>query len=205
MGQLLDKMEADLVLRGRSKNTRHTYLGCVRRLAAHHGRSPEELGVAEVQAFLLHLIQQQRVSAQTHQVYAAALRFFYGVTLERPELVPKLPLPRVTRKLVPVLSGTEVEQVLAAMTSLRHRAVLTAAYGAGLRISEALALRICDIDSRRMELRVEQGKGGQSRCVPLSQRLLEVLRSYYRLTRPTGTYLFAAEGTEQPLSRQAVN
>jgi integrase/recombinase XerD len=204
MGQLHEKLDADLLLRGRRENTRYTYQGCVRRYEAYHGRPAEEMGAAEVQAFLLYLIRERRVTVQTHQVNAAALRFLYGVTLERPEVAAKVPLPRVARKPVPVLSGSEVEQVLSALTSLRHRAVLTAAYGAGLRISEACALRICDIDSRRMELRVE-GKGGQIRCVPLSQRLLEVLRGYYRMTRPKGPYLFAAEGQDQPVSRQAIS
>ena len=104
-----------------------------------------------------------------------------------------------------VLSGKEVEQVLDALGSLRHRAVLSVAYGAGLRISEACALRINDIDSKRMQLHVPHGKGGHSRSVPLSTRLLTLLRGYYRLTRPQGPHLFESRPGGRPITQRAVS
>ena len=127
------------------------------------------------------------------------------MTLGRKDLAQQIPVPRVPKRLPTVLSGTEVDQVLEALDSLRHRAVLSVAYGAGLRVSEACALRVRDIDSRRMQLQVHKGKGGKNRSVPLSVRLLELLRSYYRLTRPRGEYLFAAWGEDRPVTRQAVS
>jgi site-specific recombinase XerD len=198
-------MTADLKLRGSRPNTVMAYLGCVKRITIFHGKAPDQLGIAEVRAFLLHLIEEKKVSAATHAQYAAALRFFFGVTLGRTDLAQQIAAPRVPKRLPLVLSGSEVEQILEALESMRHRAVLTAAYGAGLRVSEACALRVCDIDSKRMQLHVDQGKGGKNRSVPLSVRLLEVLRTYYRLTRPTGEYLFAARGQDRPLTRQAVS
>lgn len=205
MGRLREKMTDDLVLRGRRPNTVTTYLGCVKRLTIFYRKAPDQLGLAEIERFLLHLTRERKVSAGTHALYVSALRFFYGVTLGRRELALQLAAPRVPKRLPMVLSGSEVEQVLAALGSLRQRAVLTAAYGAGLRLSEACALRIRDIDSRRMQLYVAQGKGGKDRWVPLSVRLLAVLRAYYRLTRPMGEYLFAARGRDKPLTRQAVS
>lgn len=205
MGKLREKMTQDLVLRGLRPNTQRTYLGCVKRFTAYYRKAPDQLEAAQAREFLLHLVQEQRVTPATHALYAAALRFFYGVTLGRKEVAEQIPAPRVPKRVPTVLSGREVAQVLDALGSLRHRAVLSVAYGAGLRVSEACALRICDIDSQRMQLHVDQGKGGRSRSVPLSTRLLALLRQYYRLTRPQGVYLFVAVGRDKPLSRQGVS
>lgn len=205
MGQLRDKMEADLLLAGHRPHTCRTYLGVARRLAAFHRRSPAEMGIEQVRQFLLHLVRGQKIQRSTQRTYGAALRFLFGTTLGRPDVAARIPLPRAPRKVPEVLSGREVERVLAALSSLRHRAILTVAYGAGLRISEACALRVKDIDSRRMQLHVADGKGGKSRSVPLSRRLLQLLRHYYRLTRPQGEYLFASMGCIRPITARAVS
>lgn len=205
MGQLREKMRSDLKLRGKQPNTVRTYVGCVKRFVVYHGKAPDQLGLAEVEDFLRHLVEERKASMATVALYSAALESFYVVTLGRQEMAGRIPRPRVVKRLPEVLSGSEVGQVLERLESVRHRAVLSVAYGAGLRISEACALRICDIDSKRMLLHVDQGKGGKNRSVPLSTRLLEVLRAYYRLTRPTGGYLFAARGADKPLTRQAVS
>ena len=205
MGQLRDKMEADLVLRGMQPLTVHTYLGCVQRFVNHFGQPPARLGEAHIREYLLSMAKDRSASPGTQRVYAAALRFFYDKTLGRPEVAARIPLPRVPKKVPVVLSGKEVEQVLDALSSLRHRAVLSVAYGAGLRISEACALRIGDIDSKRMQLHVPNGKGGQSRSVPLSERLLALLRGYYRMTRPMGPSLFESDPGGQPITSRAVS
>jgi integrase/recombinase XerD len=205
MGQLRDRMESDLLLAGFRPNSRRTYLGVARRLAAFHRRSPAAMSIEEVRQFLLHLVRERKIQASTQRTYGAALRFLFETTLGRPEVAARIPLPRVPRKVPQVLSGSEVERVLSALSSVRHRAILTVAYGAGLRISEACAVRVKDLDSRRMQLHVPDGKGGKSRSVPLSRRLLALLRHYYRLTRPKGEYLFSSLGRDLPITPRAVS
>src|SRR5208283_1369535 len=118
-----------------------------------------------------------------------ALRFFYGVTLGQSTIVDRIPFARESRKLPSVLSADEVVRFLEAVSSLKARVALTTAYAAGLRVSEVAALKICDIDNRRMVLRIERGKGGKERYAMLSQTLLGILRVYWRLARPP-LYLF---------------
>src|SRR5215471_2547573 len=178
MGRLRDKMREDLALRGMSEATIITYVGCARRFAEHFGRSPSKMGAAEIRTFLLHLAGR-RVSPRTFNVYVGALCFLYRVTLERPEAVEKIPHMRVPMRVPTVLTGIEVERILAALKSERHRAVVMLAYGAGLRIGEVCRLRVEDIDSKRMLLHIRNAKRGRERHVMLSARLLETLRSYW--------------------------
>lgn len=206
MGQLLrDKLKADLEVRGMQPHTVRSYVGCVQRFCAYHGRPPGRMGLAEIDAYLKHLVQDKGVGPGTEHVYTAALRFFYDKTLGQPQVAAQIARVRVPTKVPVVLSGTEVQKVIAALPSARHRAVMSVAYGAGLRISEACRLRVCDIDSQRMQLHVPDGKGGHSRSVPLSRNLLVVLRSYYRLTRPPGPYLFPSASTGRPITSRAVS
>ncbi|MGH7645494.1 MAG: tyrosine-type recombinase/integrase [Gemmatimonadales bacterium] len=203
MGQLRDRMDADLRLRGVSENTRQLYLRCARDFAAYCGRSPAAVGTAEVRTFLRHLVDTQRAPS-TCGVYAAALRFLYDVTLDRPAVAARIPRRRVPERLPVILSATEVERLLAAVHAPKHRAILMTAYGTGLRLSEILALQTTDIDGDRLRIRVRAGKGGRDRDVPLSARLLTVLRTYWQETRPPGSYLFQGTKPGQPISRKAV-
>lgn len=193
MGQIRDRMEGDLRLRGYRERTVAEYLRCAGKFAAYFGRSPYRLGQAEVREFLLHHMEAGRAPG-TLKVYTGALRFLYAVTLNRPEEVAGLPWPKMRRTLPDVPSGTEVELLLSAITSVKSRVVLTAAYGAGLRLGEACRLCVGDIDSKRMLIHVRDGKRGRDRYVMLSTRLLEVLRAYWRNERPTGEYVFPGEG-----------
>jgi integrase/recombinase XerD len=205
MGELRDRMATDLRLRGLSAITQRMYLSCVRRLAAYCRRSPAELGEAEVRAFLDHLVHDRQLSRSTHAVYVAALHFLYRVTLDRPDVMQRITSPRRGAQALPaILSPGEVEQLLAAVSSRKHRALVMAAYGAGLRVSELCALTVLDIDSRRMLLHVRAGKGGKDRYVMLSERLLATLREYWRHAHPRGRYLFPSPIPGQPLSRKAV-
>jgi len=198
-------MATDLRLRGMSPVTQRMYLQCARSLAAYHHRSPATLGEVEVRAFLDHLVRDRRLSRGTLRVYVAALRFRYRVTLERPDVVQRVPAPRrIAERLPDILSPAEVERLLAAVRLLKHRAMVMAAYGAGLRVSELCALTAADIDSGRMLLRVRAGKGEKDRYVMLSERLLTTLRAYWRQRPPRGDYLFPSPRPGQPLSRKAV-
>ena len=203
MGELRDRMDADLRLRGLSENTRRLYLRCARDFAAYCGRSPAVVGTEEVRAFLRHLVDTRRAPS-TCGVYAAALRFLYDTTLDRPAVAARIPRRRIPERLPTILSTTEVERLLAAVHAPKHRAILMTAYGTGLRVSEIVALRTTDIDRDRQLIRVRAGKGGHDRDVPLSPRLLTVLRAYWHEARPPGTYLFQGNKLGQPISPKAV-
>ncbi|WP_317925878.1 tyrosine-type recombinase/integrase [Cupriavidus sp. TA19] len=170
-------------MRNLAANTQRIYLHYVRAFAQHFGRSPELLGPEEVHAWQLHLVESQR-SRSTLVVATSALRFLYHVTLKRDWAIEEIAASKRPRMLPVILSPDEVMRFLESIPSVKHRAILMTAYAAGLRISEALSLRVCDIDSQRMVLRVAQGKGQVDRYVMLSSRLLEILRSYWRIGRP---------------------
>jgi len=197
-------MKAELDLHGRSPNTQQSYLGCVSRFIQYYQRDPEDLGPSEVRAFLLHLKHVRGIGASTLKVTIAALTYLYDRVLHRPEVMSGIPRPKVISRLPAVLSGTEVDELLTAIDSILHRTILLAAYAAGLRISEACALQVADIDSRRMLLRVQRGKGGRERYVMLSRRLLDALRAYYRGTRPAGPYLFPGPHSGSHVDRKTL-
>ena len=186
MGQLRERMEADLRLAGYSPSTRKIYLGYARLFAKHHMRSPAEMGEEEIRQYLLHMVEEKKISRQTYRQIRAALIFLYSVTLRRQTEVEHLPVQRPRVKLPVVLSGTEVQRVLDAICSPKYLAIMMAQYASGLRISESCRLRPEDIDSRRMVIHVRSGKGGYDRYTVLSARLLAHLRDYYRKHRPDG-------------------
>jgi len=190
MGIFRDHMKADLELRAYRPATQREYLRCARNFVAHFMRPPNELGLKEVRIFLLYLLRERKVGPAVHKMYVAAIKFLFTCTLGRPEVSVMIPWPKVPAPLPDILSGSEVEQILDAVVSIKHRTILTCAYGAGLRIGEACSLHIDDIDSKRMLIHVRDGKRGRDRYVMLSKRLLRLLRDYWRLLRPTGTFLF---------------
>ena len=194
MGQLHDQMEQDLILKQLAPSTRRNYLLYCRKFAAHYGRSPEELGEAEIREYLLHLIQVEQVSYATYRQIVAAVKFLYTVTLGRPGLVERIPFPRHRRKSFPeVLRQDQILQLFSAIKRLKYRVLLMTCYAAGLRISEACQLQVEDIDSTRMVLRVRYAKGGKQRYTVLSERLLQLLREYWKHDRPV-EWLFPGQG-----------
>ena len=199
MGILRTRMEQDLVVRGRSAKTRDGYLRVVTDLAKHYRRSPDQLSEREVQQYLVHLIEERRLAWSSCRVAVAALRFFYAVTLGRARASYTVPLPKGAQKLPEILSREEVARLLVSVANRKHRAMLMATYAGGLRVSETVRLRISDLDSQRMLIRVEQGKGRKDRYTLLSPRLLEELRAYYRVYRPT-EWLFPRRGAAVPMS-----
>lgn len=188
MGELADRMRQDLVLRNYSPRTIPQYLGSARKFAAFHRRSPSEMGEAEVRAYLQHLLEDGRI-ANSVRVTVAALKFLYRKTLERPEVVARIPWPREPRRLPEIPSHDELRRLLAAPCPTT-RALLMLGYGAGLRISEACALRVGDIDRARGVLLVRGGKGAKDRVTLLPPELLTALAGHWRTARPTGDRVF---------------
>jgi site-specific recombinase XerD len=204
MGELKDRMKANLSIQNLHDSTQAQYLKCVYDFAAHYMRSPKELGTIEVRCYLHHLAVVREVGPSMLKVHRSALKYLYADTLGRPEVMRSIPLPKVEKKLPVVLSGSEVESILAVMKPSMHRVVLMAAYGGGLRISEACRLQAGDIDSARMVIRVRRGKGRKDYNTLLPKRLLAVLREYYRRHRPQAPYLFPGKVPGRPISRKAV-
>jgi integrase/recombinase XerD len=198
MGVLRQRMEQDLVVRGRAERTREAYLHAVAELARYYRRPPDQLTDREVQQYLLYLIQERKLAWSSCRQAVCALRFFYEVTLGRPRATFRVPLPKGAQKLPEILSREEVARLLAATTTLKHRVLLMTTYGGGLRVSEVVHLRVSDIDSQRMVIRIEQGKGRKDRYTLLSSRLLEALRQYVRVYRPT-PWLFPQRRTALPM------
>ena len=186
----------DLRLRNYARRTIDSYVGQVAAFARHFGRSPERLGRDDVRAYQLHLLQR-RVSWSSFNQAVCALRFLYRITLGQPEQLPFIPFGKRPKTLPSVLSPDEVQRLLDAAPPPRDRVLLQVAYGCGLRLQELLHVRVTDIDSARMVLHVRQGKGAKDRLVPLSLRLLQELRAYWKACRPR-TWLFpgqTADGT----------
>lgn len=170
----------------------------VARFAKHFNRSPDQLGPDDVRSFQLELLRR-RVSWSLFNQTVCVLRFFFNTTLGRPEVLPFLPYGKKPKTVPCVLSPEEVLTFIEAAPTFRDRVLLQTAYACGLRILELLHLRITDIDSARMVVIVRQGKGRKDRLVPLSPRLLDELRSYYRWQRPK-TWLFPGQRPDQPLT-----
>jgi site-specific recombinase XerD len=197
------RMIENMAVRNLSPATQQSYLSAVSRLSKYFGRSPDRLGIDEVHAFQVHLVATGISWPALNQI-VSALRFFYGVTLGRTTLPRRIAYAREPQKLPVVLSADEVVRFLEAIPSVKSRTALTTVYAAGLRVSEVVRLAVADIDSERMVIRVEQGKGGRDRYVMLSPRLLEILRAYWRIVRPDH-WLFPGRDRNRPLDQQVLH
>ena len=203
MSPLRRRMTEDMTVRNLSPATQRSYLYAVAKFSRHFGCSPDRLGLEEVRTFQVHLVSTG-ISWPALNQTVCALRFFYGVTLGHGEIPERIAYAREPRKLPVVLSADEVVRFLEAVPSLKARAALTTAYAAGLRASETVGLKVCDIDSDRMVIRVENGKGGKDRTVMLSAQLLSILRTYWRLARP-GHWLFPGRDKDKPIDVQVLH
>ena len=179
MSPLRRRMIEDMTVRNLSPATQRSYVHAVAKFGRFFGRSPDRLDLEDVRTFQVHLVAGG-ISWPALNQTVCALRFLYGVTLKQADLPERIPYAREPQKLPVVLSADEVVRFLEAVPSLKARAALTTAYAAGLRASEAASLKVADIDSSRMVIRIEQGKGGRDRYVMLSPQLLGILRSYWR-------------------------
>jgi integrase/recombinase XerD len=191
MGVLRERMEREMVLRRMAVRTRRSYAEAVAALAKHYRRGPDQLTEQEIQGYLLYLIEERKLARSSCLVALHGLRFFYHETLKREDLNFGVPRTRAAQKLPEILSREEIERLFAAATQFKHRVLLMTTYAAGLRVSEVCALKLGDIDSARMTIRIEQGKGSKDRYSLLSPRLLSDLRRYWRMDRPR-LWLFPA-------------
>lgn len=203
MTDLRKRMDNDMVLRGLAERTRKSYIAGVVGLARHYRRSPDRISEAEVQAYLLHMLQVRKLSWSTCNIAANGLRFLYHVTLGKDGTQFRIPVGKQPQTLPEILSRQEVFRLFEAAANPKHRALLKTAYGGGLRVSELVRLRVRDIDSARMTIRVEQGKGGKDRYTLLPPGLLEELRAYWRHYRPA-EWLFPARRTDHPMDVTSV-
>jgi site-specific recombinase XerD len=204
MTPLRQRMLEDLRLRNLSPHTQAAYVDQVARFARHFGQSPDRLGPEQIRAYQLYLTDERRLAPKSIIVAIAALRFLSHVTLGRAwDPAQVLPIPKRTKTLPIVLSPDEVVRFLDSVHLPNHRMILTACYAAGLRVTEAVRLTVPAIDSRRMILRIEQGKGKKDRYVMLSPKLLELLRDWWRQRRPRH-WLFPSHRAEVPITREAV-
>ena len=200
---LRQRMIEDMTSRRFKESTQKDYVRHVSNFAVFLGRSPDTAAAEDVRLFQLHIAKQQ-IGAATLKATVSGLRFFFNVTLDRPELGRHLTAVHQPRKAPVVLNQEEIARLLEAAPGLKYRAAFGVAYGAGLRVSEVVALKVSDIDSKRMTLRVEQGKGQRDRYVMLSPQLLEWLRDWWRAARPQA-WLFPGQNPVNPMSARQLS
>ena len=203
------RMLEDMRMRKLELRTREGYIRAVRKLAKYLGRSPDTATAEELRSFQLHLVDQG-VSPITLNATITGLKFFFEVTVGHGEVMAKMQTVHVPRTLPVILSRKEVGRVIAASGNLKHQTALAVAYGAGLRASEVTALKVGDIDSQRMTLRIEQGKGRKDRYAMLSPVLLERLRVWWKVARAQGKmfdggWLFPGLNPIESLSTRQLN
>ena len=204
MTPLRKRLIEDMTVRNLAPTTQATYVQQVSMFARHFGQSPETLGPEEIRSYQVYLAMEKELAPSSIITAVAALRFLYNVTLQKHWVLKDvLPAPKIPDTLPVVLSPEEVLRFLESMEHIKHRTILTVCYAAGLRISEAVHLKPVHIDSQRMVIRIEQGKGQKDRYVMLSVRLLETLRHWWRTERPQH-WLFPGKRADKPITRHAV-
>ena len=203
MGELRDKMVMDMELRNLSPKTLRAYLGQMVSFTRFFGKSPSYMGTEEIREYLYYLKSKKKVSWSNINIAYSALKFFYVNTLHRDWDITWIPRPKAEKKLPVVLSCDEVKKIFDVISNLKHKAILMTTYSAGLRVSETSRLKITDIDSKRMLIRVNQGKGKKDRYTLLSETLLEVLRHYYLKYHPI-IWLFPGQKNERPIGEATI-
>jgi len=200
---LRQRMLEDLRIRNYSPSTVECYIREVTEFAKHFGKSPEHLGPEEIRSWQLYLLNEKRVGLSSYIQAVCSLRFFYQNTLNRKIEIERIPLPRYEKKLPVILSKEEVKAVLEAPKNLGHRAILATLYGTGLRVSEVINLKVCDLDRDRKVIWVRNGKGHKDRQVMFAEPLRDVLVAYWRWKRPV-EWLFPGEKPGSHLARETV-
>ena len=206
--QLRKRVLEELKRRNYSQATATAYIGAIRRFAEYFHRSPDQLGSEDIRKYQLHLLFDRKVHPRTVRLQTSALRFLFAKVLKQRYSRDDLPLPRLLRRQIPVvLSPEEVARMIDGTANLRHRTILMTLYSTGVRCSELCHLRPEDIDKERMVVRIRQGKGGKDREVPLSPKLLEQLRTYYRSVKRRNGWLFPSlltRSPDQPITSKTV-
>jgi integrase/recombinase XerD len=204
MTSLRQRLTEDMQVRNLALNTQMSYVQQVSLFARHFNKSPEQLGPDDIRAYQVYLTNEKKLAPGSVLIAVAALRFLYKVSLKRDwQFEDVIPAPKKPQRLPVVLSPDEVLQFLGCIDSMKHRAILTTCYAAGLRISEVVSLKTEDIDSQRMVIRVDQGKGQKDRYVMLSPTLLEILRTWWRVNKPRH-WLFPGDIPGRHISKDAV-
>jgi len=203
MSPLRRRMIEDMTIRKLAPKTQQGYIRVIKNFAAFLGRSPDRASFEDVRRFQLHLAESG-ADTPTRNHATTALRFFFRMTLKQPAIIEHTHFIHEARKLPVVLSPEEAARLLNAAPGLKYKAALSVAYGAGLRAAEVISLKVCDIDSKRMIVRVEQGKGHKDRNVMLSPHLLALLRAWWQAARPKG-WLFPGRNPVQPMTTRQLN
>ena len=204
MTPLRQRMVEDMTVRNLAPTTQATYVHQVSMFARHFGSSPELLGPEQIRSYQVYLAMEKKLAPSSISTAVAALRFLYNETLKKHGALDEvIPMPKIPFTLPVVLSPEEVLQFLESVRHIKHRTILTTCYATGLRISETVHLKPAHIDSSRMVIRVEPGKGQKDRYVMLSIRLLETLRHWWRSERPQH-WLFPGKRADEPITRHAV-
>jgi integrase/recombinase XerD len=208
MTKLRQRMVEELQRRNYSEATIRGYVLAIKQFADYFGKPPDRLGATHIQRFQWYLLQERKLAPVTVEIRMSALRFFFKKMLKRRDIhFDDLPFPKTPRKLPTVLSREEVRRMIDETTNLMHRTILMVLYGTGVRRTELSLLKVTDIDSKRMVIHIRQGKGSRDRDVPLSPKLLEALREYWRWKKPK-IYLFPStpgkRGVEEPMSDKVV-
>lgn len=200
MTQLRQKLIREMQLRRLSPRTQQCYVSAVFDLTKHYMVSPDRISNQQIQDYVLHLMNERKLAWSTVDSRVAALKFFYGSTLNRSSIHVAIPPRRSEKRLPEILSAEELLRLFGCVDNLKHRLLLETTYAAGLRVSETVRLKIKDIDSGRMTIRVEKGKGNKDRYTILSPRLLQDLRAYWRQYRPT-SWLFPGRILDEHITR----
>jgi integrase/recombinase XerD len=203
MSPLRQRMIEDMRVRNYSSNTQQLYIDRVAKFAQYFGKSPELLGPEEIRTYQVYLMKEKGASWSMLNQTVCALRFLYRITLGKEWAIQHIPAPKKEIKLPVVLSQDQVSRFFESLPNLKHRAILMTAYAAGLRVSEVVSLRVADIDSQRMMIRIELGKGRKDRYVMLSPNLLELLRAYWKIARPNDR-LFPGRGRHGHITRERI-
>lgn len=203
MTKLRQRMLEDMQIRNFSANTQKRYVDRVAAFAKYFGKSPEQIGPEEIRSYQIYLAQEKKISSSTLNVTVCALRFLYRITLQRHWDVERIPLSKREKKLPIILSPDEIVQFLHAVQSMKYQTLFMTLYATGLRVSEVTHLHVSDIDSPRMTIRVQQGKGRKDRYVMLSSKWLVFLREYWKAYRPSD-WLFPGQTSDQPISPSTV-
>ncbi len=203
MTPLRQRMLDEMRLRNLSHNTIACYLNAVAKFAKHFGRSPDFLGPEDTRRYFLHLVDQKKIAWATYNQSLCALRFLYNEVLKRPDVIAGIKYPKTPKELPVILSRDEISLILKRTIRLRSRAIIATLYSAGLRASELCYLKVSDIDSDRMLIHVEQGKGQKDRYVILSKQLLILLRKYWQAAQPK-QWLFPGSIPNKPVHRETV-
>jgi site-specific recombinase XerD len=206
MTELRQRMIKEMTIRNFSPRTQEAYLSAVAGLAKHYRQSPDKITKGMIREYLLYLIQERKLAWDSCNVAVSGLRFFYTHTLGKKSISLSIPPRKKVTQLPEILSSEELESLFAALSNQKHRTLLMTTYSAGLRLNEVVHLRVTDIDSKRMMIRVKQGKGRKDRYTILSKRLLTELRAYWKRYRPP-VWLFYGAKKSRPLtdrSAQAV-